>query len=110
MNATLLTITPRAATALQAFVTKHGQQVRLAINPGGCSGFDIVFASGEPKPDDQRLGPAGAELLIDPVSYDLIAGATVDFLDQIGKEGFVVTSIPNMEARCGCGKSFSLAD
>jgi len=105
-----LTLTPRAEAELQAFVAKHGQQVRLEINPGGCSGFDIVFAASAPRENDIRLGQTGAELLVDPISYSLISGATVDFVDQIGKEGFVVNSIPNMEARCGCGKSFSLAD
>lgn len=110
MDMETLTVTARAADALKSFVARNGRQVRLEINPGGCSGFDIVFAAGEPREGDVRLGPAGAELLVDAVSYELVAGATVDFLDQIGKEGFVVEKIPNMEARCGCGKSFSLAD
>ncbi len=88
---------------------RHGQSVRLAINPGGCSGFDIAFAPGMTQADDLRFGDSG-ELIIDSVSLGLISGATVDYLDQIGKEGFVVENIPDMEARCGCGKSFSIAE
>jgi iron-sulfur cluster insertion protein len=110
MNNTHITITPQAQNALERFVAAHGQHVRLEINPGGCSGFDMVFAASTPRADDIQLGATGAELLIDPVSLSLINGATLDFLDQIGKEGFVVTHIPNLEASCGCGKSFSLAD
>lgn len=107
---TAMTITPRAQQALQDFVRQNQQQLRLAINPGGCSGFDMVFSADAPKSEDIRLGAVGAELLIDPVSLSVVAGATLDFVDEIGKEGFVVTNIPKMEARCGCGKSFSLAD
>ncbi|MEJ0063918.1 MAG: iron-sulfur cluster assembly accessory protein [Alphaproteobacteria bacterium] len=105
-----LTVTGTAAQQLAAFVARHGKQVRLAINPGGCSGFDIAFAEGEPQTDDARFGPAGAELLIDPMSLSLISGATVDYVDQIGKEGFVIDKIPGMDARCGCGKSFSISE
>jgi iron-sulfur cluster insertion protein len=103
-----ITITPRAQQALQNFIAKHAQHVRLSINAGGCSGFDIVFAAGMAQPEDLRFGLTESALLIDPVSCDLIDGATVDFLDEIGREGFVVNNIPNMEARCGCGKSFSV--
>ena len=105
----ILTITPKAQSALTDYVARHGQPVRLAINPGGCSGFDIAFAPGAVEAADLRFGDSGA-LIIDPVSLSLINGATVDFLDQIGKEGFVVEQIPDMEARCGCGKSFSIAE
>lgn len=104
-----LSLTPRAQSALQEYVARNGQPVRLVINPGGCSGFDIAFAPGNTEPEDLRFGDSG-ELIIDPVSLSLITGATVDFLDQIGKEGFVVEQIPNMEARCGCGKSFSITE
>ena len=72
-----LNLTPRAQYALEDYVTKHGQPVRLSINPGGCSGFDIAFASGTTEPDDLRFGDSG-ELIIDPVSLSLISGATVD--------------------------------
>lgn len=103
-----LTVTERATAELQDYLQQQGQPVRLAINPGGCSGFDIQFEGGLPQANDLVL--AEGALLIDPISYSLISGATVDFMDAIGKEGFVVNNIPNMEARCGCGKSFSLAD
>ncbi len=102
-----LHLTPAAIRRLEGLAGKH---IRLEINPGGCSGFDLRFAEGEPRPDDARFGPEGSELLVDPVSLGLIAGATVDYAEQIGKEGFTVEKIPNLEARCGCGTSFSLAD
>ena len=105
----LLTVTDAAARQLQAFKEKHGEHVRLEINPGGCSGFDMKFAAGAVRADDQRFGPGGAELLIDSLSLSLISGATVDYIDTIGKQGFTVDQIPNLEARCGCGSSFSLA-
>lgn len=103
-----LTITDAAARQLAAFVAKNGKHVRLEINPGGCSGFDLKFAADEARSDDVRLGTPGAELLVDTISLGLIAGATVDYVDKIGKEGFVVEKIPNLESRCGCGTSFSL--
>lgn len=107
---TTLNITPRAQQALHDFVRQNRQQLRLAINPGGCSGFDMMFTADQAKADDIKLGTIGAELLIDPVSLSVIAGATLDFVDEIGQEGFVVNNIPKMDARCGCGKSFSLSD
>lgn len=110
IKTTTVTITPRAQLALQDFVQQHHQTLRLEINPGGCSGFDMVFSASDAKPDDIKLGAEGAELLIDSVSLSVIAGATLDFVDEIGKEGFVVNNIPKMDARCGCGKSFSLSD
>ena len=105
-----MTITPRAQQALHDFALQNGQSLRLEINPGGCSGFDMVFSAGDAKADDVKLGAGGGELLIDAISLSVIAGATLDFVDEIGKEGFVVNNIPKMEARCGCGKSFSLSD
>ncbi len=106
----VLHITPTAAAQLEHFARRNGTHVRLEVNPGGCSGFDLRFAKGAPREDDGRFGPAEAELLIDPVSLELLAGATVDYADAIGKEGFIVVNIPNLEARCGCGTSFSLKD
>ena len=106
---TKLTITERAMAALRQFRAAHGgKPVRLSINPGGCSGFDIVFSASTPQTEDIGFGPDDS-LLIDPVSLGLITGATVDYADSIGKEGFVVENIPNMESRCGCGKSFSIS-
>ena len=105
-----LHLTPSAVRQLGEFALRHGKHVRLEINPGGCSGFDLRFAEGEPKPDDARFGPEGHELLVDPVSLGLIAGATVDYAEQIGKDGFTSDKSPKREARCGCGTSFSLAD
>lgn len=104
-----LTVTEDAARQLTAFVAQNGKHVRLAINPGGCSGFDLKFVAGEARPDDLRFGPAGAELLVDAMSLSLIAGATVDYVGQIGREGFVVEKIPKLESRCGCGSSFNVA-
>ncbi len=102
-----LTITPTAAKHLAAFVGKYGGQVRLEIKAGGCSGYSIRFSQSEPQDGDLRFGPDGAELLIDESSLGLIPGATIDYVEQIGREGFVIEKIANVESRCGCGKSFA---
>ncbi len=102
-----LHLTPAAIRRLGELAGKH---VRLEILPGGCSGFDLRFTESAPQPDDASFGPEGAALLVDPVSLGLIAGATVDHSGKIGREGFTVDNIPGLEARCGCGTSFSLKE
>ncbi len=109
-TAASLNVTEGAARQLATFVSENGKHVRLEIHPGGCSGFDLKFAADAPRDDDLRFGTPGGELLVDAFSLSLIAGATVDYIDQIGKEGFVVEKIPKMESRCGCGSSFSVAE
>ncbi|MGB4101123.1 MAG: iron-sulfur cluster assembly accessory protein [Alphaproteobacteria bacterium] len=105
-----LNVTEGAARQLATFVSQNGKHVRLEIHPGGCSGYNLQFAADAPRADDLRFGPAGAELLVDAFSLSLIDGATIDYVDQIGREGFVIERIPNMQSRCGCGSSFSTAE
>ncbi len=99
---TSLEITDRAAARLRQL----GKPLRLEILAGGCSGFQRVFKFDAPQADDLKFGPEGAELLIDPVSLDIIKGSTVDFVDSLAGAEFVLLN-PAAKSSCGCGASFS---
>lgn len=102
-----LTLTPQAEAHLCKLATEKGQHVRLEIQAGGCSGFQRVFRLDTARDGDLRFGPNGAELLIDPISLDLVRGATIDYSDTLAGAEFVL-KIPTATARCGCGASFSI--
>jgi iron-sulfur cluster assembly accessory protein len=104
--ATPLSITERAAAQLQK-LAGSGQRVRLEILAGGCSGFQRVFKFDQAQADDLRFGPAGAELLIDATSLDLIRGSVIDFSDSLAGSEFELKN-PNATSSCGCGASFNL--
>lgn len=82
--------------------------LRVAVEGGGCSGFqykfDIVGAS---EPDDIVLEKSGARVLVDPVSMEYMKGSQVDFVDDLIGSAFRITN-PQAASSCGCGVSFSL--
>ncbi len=105
-----LTVTERAAARLVELGRKPEnacKHLRLEILAGGCSGFQRVFKFDTPQADDVKFGPVGAELLIDPVSLDLIKGSVVDFVDSLAGAEFVLQN-PSAKSSCGCGASFNL--
>ena len=84
--------------------------LRVAVRPGGCSGFSYeMFFDGDIAPDDQKatFGPTGSEVsvVVDPASVQLLEGATLDYKDGL-QAGFAITN-PNATRTCGCGSSFS---
>ena len=81
--------------------------LRVAVRPGGCSGFSYeMFFDSEIADDDIRSEQGGVTVVIDPDSQKHLKGATLDFKDGLQGAGFHITN-PNSERSCGCGQSFS---
>ncbi|HWY61055.1 MAG TPA: iron-sulfur cluster insertion protein ErpA [Rhizomicrobium sp.] len=105
-----VTISSRAAQRIAAILAaeSHPTMLRLAVTGGGCSGYSYNFALDENRLDDDLLlEEAGAKILIDPVSLDFLAGAEIDFSDDLMGQAFKVNN-PNATSSCGCGTSFSV--
>ena len=82
--------------------------LRVAVEGGGCSGFQYeIHLDNEILEDDLVLGDGEAKVVIDPVSLQFLSGATIDFQEEIIGSKFVINN-PNATASCGCGTSFSL--
>ena len=110
MDTTPLTLSPSAARRVAAIAGKQGKPaiLRLSVEGGGCSGFQYQFTLADlAEPDDSVTLTDGVTLLVDPVSLDLVAGCTVDFVESLGGAAFRVEN-PNATAGCGCGSSFSV--
>ncbi len=105
----LPTLTASAASRVAAIADRQGRpaRLRLAVDGGGCSGFTYRFALDEgPEEGDQMTATDGVELVVDPISLPLVAGAEVDFVENLGGASFRVTN-PNATSGCGCGSSFA---
>ncbi len=82
--------------------------LRLAVEGGGCSGFQYQFDLVEAgAPDDHRIERDGVAALIDDISIALLRGSEIDFVDELAGSEFRVRN-PNAKTSCGCGVSFSL--
>ncbi len=82
--------------------------LRLAVEGGGCSGFQHRFGLAEAVDDDDIITETdGVQLVIDPVSLELVDGSEVDFVESLGGSAFRVTN-PMAASGCGCGASFSV--
>ena len=85
-----------------------GAMLRVSVAGGGCSGFQYKFdIERERAEDDIVIERGGALVLVDPVSSQYLAGAEIDFVDDLIGAAFKVNN-PNATASCGCGTSFSL--
>jgi iron-sulfur cluster insertion protein len=105
-----VTLAPSAAARVAAIAAKQNRPavLRLAVEGGGCSGFQYKFEmGGEPEADDLVTETDGVRLLVDAMSLDLIAGATVEYIESLGGAAFRVTN-PQAASGCGCGASFSV--
>jgi iron-sulfur cluster assembly protein/iron-sulfur cluster insertion protein len=81
--------------------------LRVAVRPGGCSGFSYeMFFDSDIADDDLRSSYGDVRVVVDPASASLIAGATLDFKDGLQGAGFSINN-PNASRSCGCGQSFS---
>jgi len=110
MTAMPVTVSSRAAQRIAAILAAetHPTMLRLAVTGGGCSGYSYNFALDENRLDDDLLlEEGGAKILIDPVSLDFLAGAEIDFSDDLMGQAFKVNN-PNATSSCGCGTSFSV--
>lgn len=101
-------VTPRAFERLAEIgAAAQGKALRVAVEGGGCSGFQYEIDLDEPKDDDLILEGAGEKVLIDAVSLPFLADATIDFTEELIGARFVINN-PNATSACGCGTSFSM--
>lgn len=110
MDTNSLTLSPSAAARVAAIASKQGKPaiLRLAVEGGGCSGFQYKFGLADgPEGDDSVTETDGVRLVVDSVSLDLVSGCVVDFVESLGGAAFKVEN-PNAAAGCGCGSSFSV--
>jgi iron-sulfur cluster assembly accessory protein len=110
METASLSLSPSAAIRVAAIAAKQGKPaiLRLAVEGGGCSGFQYKFElADELAGDDSVSETDGVRLVVDPVSLDLVAGCVVDYVESLGGAAFKVEN-PNATAGCGCGSSFSV--
>jgi iron-sulfur cluster assembly accessory protein len=85
----------------------QGKALRVAVDGGGCSGFQYEITLAEPAEDDLILEGGGEKVVVDAVSLPFLADATIDFSDEIIGARFVIEN-PNATSSCGCGTSFSI--
>ncbi|HYD24595.1 MAG TPA: iron-sulfur cluster assembly accessory protein [Croceibacterium sp.] len=105
-----LTLTPAAAERVGLIARKQGRPaiLRLSVEGGGCSGFQYRFDLAEaPEAEDAVSEIDGVKLIVDPLSLDLVAGSTVDYVESLGGAAFKVDN-PQAAAGCGCGSSFGV--
>ncbi|SMQ68975.1 Iron-sulfur cluster assembly accessory protein [Altererythrobacter xiamenensis] len=105
-----LTLTPAAAKRVAWIAEKQAKPaiLRLSVEGGGCSGFQYKFDLAEaPDGDDAVSETDGVRLVVDPVSFDLVSGSVVDFVESLGGAAFRVEN-PQAAAGCGCGSSFGI--
>lgn len=102
-------VTPRAFARLAEIAEDAGapQVLRVAVNGGGCSGFQYDIALGQPAADDLVLRGDGQTVVVDPMSLPFLANAVIDWSDEMIGARFVIQN-PNAVAGCGCGLSFSV--
>ncbi|MCY4300604.1 MAG: iron-sulfur cluster assembly accessory protein [Aestuariivita sp.] len=85
----------------------QGQALRIAVQGGGCSGFQYEIALDTPKNDDLVLDGNGQMVVVDPISLPFLENATIDFSEELIGTRFVIDN-PNASSSCGCGTSFSM--
>jgi len=105
-----ISLSPSAAARVALIAGKQGKPaiLRLAVEGGGCSGFQYRFGLADaPEADDVLAETDGVRLVVDPVSLDLVSGCVVDYVESLGGAAFKVEN-PNASAGCGCGSSFAI--
>ncbi len=100
-----------AVNKVRELVDEEGNadlRLRVFVTGGGCSGFQYGFSFDESQDEeDTIIEREGATLLIDPMSYQYLVGATVDYQEGLQGSQFVVQN-PNASSTCGCGSSFTI--
>jgi iron-sulfur cluster assembly accessory protein len=106
----VITITDSAASKVRELLDQENDEslaLRVAVRPGGCSGFSYeMFFDSEQAMDDQLTAYGTVRVLVDPTSAQLLLGATLDYKDGLQQQGFSIDN-PNAQRTCGCGQSFS---
>lgn len=110
METPAITLSSSAAARVAAIAARQARPaiLRLSVEGGGCSGFQYQFGLADgPEADDTVVENDGVRLVVDPVSLELVAGCTVDFVESLGGAAFRIEN-PNATAGCGCGSSFAV--
>ena len=106
----MITLTPTAATRVKTLLEAEGEPglaLRVAVRPGGCSGFSYeMFFDSDVATEDQFADYDGVRVVVDASSASLLTGATLDYKDGLQQAGFAIDN-PNAQRTCGCGQSFS---
>jgi iron-sulfur cluster insertion protein len=106
----VITLTDTAATKVKDLIEAEGEPnlaLRVAVRPGGCSGFSYeMFFDSDVADDDNLVDYSGVRVVVDSSSAELLEGATLDYKDGLQGAGFAIEN-PNAQRSCGCGKSFS---
>jgi iron-sulfur cluster insertion protein len=107
----LLVFSTAAATKVKELIVEEGNdalKLRVFISGGGCSGFQYGFTFDENITEgDTVVEKGGVKLLIDPMSYQYLVGAEIDYTEGLEGAQFVIRN-PNAQTTCGCGSSFSV--
>src|SRR5437899_2319124 len=105
-----ISLTDQATTKVADLLAQEGNAelaLRVAVRPGGCSGFSYeMFFDSDIAEDDQSSSYDGVRVVVDPSSAQLLTGATLDYKDSLQGGGFSINN-PNATRSCGCGQSFS---
>ncbi len=105
-----LTLPPKVterAFARLAEIDAAPKALRIAIEGGGCSGFQYDITLDEPKDEDLVLEGNGQKVVVDPTSLPFLENATIDFTEELIGARFVIDN-PNASSSCGCGISFAM--
>lgn len=110
-EATIMTLTPNAAQKVMSLSVEEGNEkvkLRVYVTGGGCSGFQYGFSFDEAvNEDDTVVTSNGADIIIDPLSYQYLVGSNVDYVEDLQGAKFIVKN-PLAATTCGCGSSFSI--
>jgi iron-sulfur cluster insertion protein len=106
-----LIFTDSAAAKVKELIDEEGNpdlKLRVFINGGGCSGFQYGFTFEEDiNDDDTKVEKGGVTLLVDPLSFQYLVGAEIDYSEGLQGSQFVIKN-PNAKTSCGCGSSFGV--
>lgn len=106
----VIILTDSATTKVAELLEQEGNPelaLRVAVRPGGCSGFSYeMFFDSDVADDDVTVSFGSVRVVVDPASASLLQGATLDFKDGLQGAGFSINN-PNASRTCGCGNSFS---
>jgi len=108
---TNIQMSARAADKVSELIQDEGNdelKLRVFVTGGGCSGFSYGFTFDDDiAQDDTVVRRSGVTMVVDPISYQYLVGAEVDFKEDLQGSQFVVTN-PNASSTCGCGNSFAI--
>ena len=108
---TPLVFSDQAAKKVRSLVMEEENEnlrLRVFVSGGGCSGFEYGFTfDDEVEEDDIEVENSGVSLVVDVLSFEYLAGSSIDYLEDLQGSRFVVVN-PNAASTCGCGNSFSI--